>query len=93
MTLILDYISTLPATIKNISRTSLPYIPDESMQSFISNLGHLSKMYNNKIKYRGTNNSFALKLNIFYDCCQQVFLSYTIKVYILVLLTMLKGKV
>ena len=80
----------MPTPSETVPRASSPYA--EPIQNIASNLGHLSKLYNDEMKYGGSDDSFALKLDIFHDCYRRACLPHTPKSYALALPTMLKGE-
>jgi hypothetical protein len=61
-------------------------------QTIVLGLMHLTKLYTEDIKYKGSNDSFSLKLDIFHDSCRRACLPYTPEAYKLALPTMLKGQ-
>jgi hypothetical protein len=92
MTPILGYISTIPALMMTALKARSTYIPIELIYNFTLNLGQLSKLYSNNIKYKDSNNLFVLKLDIFHNCCRQAYLSYNPKIYTLALSIILKDE-
>jgi hypothetical protein len=68
MTLTLGHISIMPALIVIALKAGLTHISVKLIHNFALNLGQLLKLYSNDIKYGGSDDLFALKLNIFYNC-------------------------
>ena len=56
----------------------LPNNNTPSNQGYRQELANLAKMYTNKAKYSGKNNSFAFKLTIFHDICARIDVSQDI---------------